>query len=298
MGFLGRSSVSCLIFLATSAASIASTEAGQRRLRRQRIKARSAATQDVVRRECREIVSFKQALRVLVRNFRRSIGLLDRAFRARRIAKVVERKRSESVHQSSINDLADADCRSAIDPIGDQMLTRSMNQRIGRIRDVPLETRPACAVAFLSQTCISTLVAARKLDMRVVVSERNDPAKRALMQPWDTLRKPPIVVPIGSRRIHTARSNRFRKSSRLRSCATRRISSRYRMAPRRWRSNPCSSAARPVEQKGIGIAISAFAQIAGKLPAWTLGGRSRKDGGGRPQTPPDRRIGPRLCDLG
>lgn len=65
--------------------------------------------------------------------------------------------------------------------------------RILRLRKALRTTNPAVAVSFVAQTSILMVIAALGLNMRAVVSERNDPRRQSLGPIWDFLRR--VVYP-------------------------------------------------------------------------------------------------------
>jgi glycosyltransferase involved in cell wall biosynthesis len=65
--------------------------------------------------------------------------------------------------------------------------------RILRLRRALRTANPAVAVSFVAQTSILTIIAALGLNMRAVVSERNDPRRQSLGPIWNFLRR--VVYP-------------------------------------------------------------------------------------------------------
>jgi len=293
--FVGRSGVSAVALSATALVTISSRDAKRRVERRERIRTWSGTARELVRRESTEIVSLNDAVRVFIRNARRSLGPLDRALRTKRLARALERARRKLVNAPPEVDLTgtaelvqtvegvdpvrahviahevDHEITHEVDRAIDEALTRSMAQRVEAIREVLLATRPACVVAFLSQTCISTLIAARGLDMRVIVSERNDPAMQPLAEPWDMLRR----AVYNRADLVTANSHGAVDSlATFVSPAKLRFVPNFVEIPEEDASTERKPAficcARLVEQKAIDVAISAFARIAHEHPEWEL----------------------------
>lgn len=62
------------------------------------------------------------------------------------------------------------------------------SQRIHWLRQHIQDLRPRVVVSFVGSTNIQTLLAARGLDVKVIISERNDPALQTLDRPWEELR--------------------------------------------------------------------------------------------------------------
>ena len=61
--------------------------------------------------------------------------------------------------------------------------------RIWAVREVIRDLHPEMVVSFIEQTNVLALLAARPLDVPVVVSERSDPAKHVISPPWPWLRR-------------------------------------------------------------------------------------------------------------
>ena len=62
-------------------------------------------------------------------------------------------------------------------------------QQISVLRRLFRQTRPRVVVAFLGSTNVTAILAARPLDLTVVISERNDPAIETFDAPWQSLRE-------------------------------------------------------------------------------------------------------------
>ena len=61
-------------------------------------------------------------------------------------------------------------------------------KRIIKLRKIFKKLAPKIVIGFICTTNILTILATRGLNMRVIISERNDPAKQAFGWIWDTLR--------------------------------------------------------------------------------------------------------------
>lgn len=61
--------------------------------------------------------------------------------------------------------------------------------RVARLRGAMRQAKAPCVVSFVGTMNILCILAAMGLGLRVVVSERNDPARQSLGRPWDTLRR-------------------------------------------------------------------------------------------------------------
>jgi len=146
------------------------------------------------------------------------------------------------------------------------------SSRVRRLRRRFLELRPPIIISFLGATNIQTLLAARGLDLRVVISERNDPALQSLDPPWEKLR--PRVYPEAA--LVTANS----------AGALETMSRYVPRAKLRQVLNPLSippcppeilrhgqrfiAVARLVPQKGYDLLLNAFARVAPLAPEWML----------------------------
>jgi glycosyltransferase involved in cell wall biosynthesis len=132
--------------------------------------------------------------------------------------------------------------------------------------------RPRVVISFLSATNIQTLMAARGLDLPVVISERNDPALQKLDPPWETLR--PLVYREAA--LVTANSAgalatmcRFVPEHKLRQVANPLAVPPCATEIQRHQSR-IIFVARLVEQKAPEVLIDAFALIASDFPDWRL----------------------------
>lgn len=61
--------------------------------------------------------------------------------------------------------------------------------RVWRLRRALKDSRARTVLSFIASTNVLTVMAARWLGLRVVVSERNDPARQSLGRAWDALRR-------------------------------------------------------------------------------------------------------------
>jgi glycosyltransferase involved in cell wall biosynthesis len=127
-------------------------------------------------------------------------------------------------------------------------------------------------ISFLGATNIQTVVAARGLATKVIISERNDPALQQLNPPWERLR--PVYYPEAD--IVTANS-----AGAVRTLGQFVPKGKLRQVPNALVIPPCPAGidphqkrfiavARLVDQKGIDILLDAFGLIAPDLPEWEL----------------------------
>jgi glycosyltransferase involved in cell wall biosynthesis len=129
---------------------------------------------------------------------------------------------------------------------------------------------PDVVVSFLGATNILTIASARKLPVRLVISERNDPGRQTLDEPWQTLR--PIVYPLAD--VVTANSHGALE--RMRDYCPREklaylpnpvVAAEGVGSPR---ANAILFLARLVPQKAPEVLVDAFATFARENPEWTL----------------------------
>ena len=132
----------------------------------------------------------------------------------------------------------------------------------------------ATVLAFVGSTNILTVLASTGLGRRVVISERNDPARQSLGRAWDWLRKrlyPRADLVVANSRNAIATMAAFVPSERL-LC----LPNPLRVEPAHLTGPPPVSgpfflaAGRLTRQKGYDILIEAFASLAGSLPSWRL----------------------------
>ncbi len=129
---------------------------------------------------------------------------------------------------------------------------------------------PDVVVSFLGATNILTIASARKLPVRLVISERNDPGRQALDEPWQTLR--PIVYPLAD--VVTANSHgalecmrEYCPPEKLAYLPNPVVAAEGGGSPR---ANAILFLARLVPQKAPEVLIDAFAMFARENPEWTL----------------------------
>jgi glycosyltransferase involved in cell wall biosynthesis len=133
------------------------------------------------------------------------------------------------------------------------------------------EKRPAVIISFLGGSNIQTLLAARDLGIKVVISERNDPALQRLDPPWQRLR--PKIYPQAD--LVTANSVGALKHMPYVPVHKRRQVANPLLIP------PCPQGTerghnrfvyvgRLIKQKAPEVLLAAFARIAGDLPNWRL----------------------------
>ena len=142
--------------------------------------------------------------------------------------------------------------------------------RVSALRKLVHRHEPNVVLSFLGATNITTIASARGLSSRIVISERNDPDRQALDEPWQSLR--PIVYPVAD--LITANSHGAIEHMQH-YCAPAKLS--YLANPvvelpslNRPRSDTVLFLARLVPQKGPDILIDAFAKFVKENPHWSL----------------------------
>lgn len=149
-------------------------------------------------------------------------------------------------------------------------LLRASFWRVKALRVLLKRLRPDAVVSFLGATNIITIAASKGLPTRIVISERNDPARQKLDKPWQDLR--PIIYPLAD--VVTANSHGALKSMES-YCAKAQLA--YVPNPivvpettNEPRMNSILFLGRLVPQKAPDILLDAFALFAKKHPDWTL----------------------------
>ena len=144
--------------------------------------------------------------------------------------------------------------------------------RLRALRRALRESGAAAAVGFVGSTNVLLVLAAFGLRLRVVVAERNDPARQKLPGIWDRLRR--LVYPLAD--VVTANS-----AGALESLARFVPKAKLALVPNPLRQAPSSSAAakdRPTllavgrlhPQKGFDILLEAFAKAREGRADWRL----------------------------
>ena len=159
-------------------------------------------------------------------------------------------------------------------------LLRTSLWRVSALRKLLRRHEPDVVLSFLGATNITTIASAKGLNSRIVISERNDPGRQELDEPWQSLR--PLVYPVAD--VITA--NSYGAIEEMRHyCASAKLG--YVPNPvielsrlNRPRSNAALFLARLVPQKGPDILIDAFAKFVQENPDWSLqiGGDGPMDG--------------------
>ena len=149
-------------------------------------------------------------------------------------------------------------------------LLRMSLWRVSALRKLVRRHEPDVVLSFLGATNITTIASAKGLSTRIVISERNDPDRQELDEPWQSLR--PIVYPAAD--LITANSHgaiefmqHYCTSEKLRYVPNPVIELTSFNQPRL-----CSVLflARLVPQKGPDLLIDAFARFVRENADWSL----------------------------
>ena len=150
-------------------------------------------------------------------------------------------------------------------------LLRRIHWRVEALRKTLKEVEPDVVLSFLGSTNIITVAACHGLRCRVVISERNDPARQELKEPWQSLR--PHIYPLAD--LITANSHGALEqledycfASKLAYVANPVVM--IDEPKRANRANVVLFLARLVHQKAPDILIEAFAKFSREHSDWTL----------------------------
>ena len=143
--------------------------------------------------------------------------------------------------------------------------------RVGALRETIQAMQPDVVLSFLSSTNIITVAAGYGLPYRLVISERNDPARQELQEPWQSLR--PRAYPLAD--LITANSHGALHELEN-YCPTAKLA--YVANPIAISEEPSGTGrtssilflARLVPQKAPDILVEAFAQFSRQHPEWSL----------------------------
>jgi glycosyltransferase involved in cell wall biosynthesis len=149
-------------------------------------------------------------------------------------------------------------------------LLRASSWRVSALRRMLRGLQPDVVLSFLGATNIMTIASAKGIPTRIVISERNDPRRQHLREPWQSLR--PIIYPVAD--VVTANSHGaidemegYCPRAKLGYVPNPVIINGDETRPR---TNSVLFLARLVRQKGPDILIDAFATFLRDNPNWSL----------------------------
>lgn len=146
-------------------------------------------------------------------------------------------------------------------------------QRIARLRATIRQLAPEVVISFLDQTNVLALLAARRLNVPVIVSERTDPAVRPLKRVWRALRR--VTYPHAACVVvQTSRAAAyFRDNEKVRTVVIPNAVERASFVLYSERILPRPNVmgiGRLAPEKGFDLLLRAFALVAAVHPQWSL----------------------------
>jgi GalNAc-alpha-(1->4)-GalNAc-alpha-(1->3)-diNAcBac-PP-undecaprenol alpha-1,4-N-acetyl-D-galactosaminyltransferase len=144
--------------------------------------------------------------------------------------------------------------------------------RILALRRAIRDSGASVVVAFIGRMAVMAVLACRGLPVKVVISERNDPARQSIGFPWDLLRR--RVYPLADTVTANTRGALETMSAYVPAAKLALVPNPV-MAPSALPQPAAEgplflAAGRLSRQKGFDILLDAFARIAGDVPGWRL----------------------------
>ncbi|WP_416358393.1 glycosyltransferase family 4 protein [Aureimonas phyllosphaerae] len=154
--------------------------------------------------------------------------------------------------------------RGAVSAIG------TAGRRVWRLHRALREVGPDVVVSFLVRTNVLTLMAAFRLGVEVVVSERNNPAAQTVGPIWNTLRSRLYPRAFGLVTMTKGALEFFPAPMRRRGWVIPNPVDLPAAGRRRSDGRTLTAVGRLVPQKGFDLLLRAFAEIAPEVPDWRL----------------------------
>jgi glycosyltransferase involved in cell wall biosynthesis len=148
--------------------------------------------------------------------------------------------------------------------------------RVLRLRDELRRLRPDVVISFMDSTNVLTILASRGLGIPVIISERNNPRRRAVGLVWTTLRSllyrraDALVVQSSALRDWAREVAVDARVYIIPNPINPEFNSAAKAAHRRGNGHIVVAMGRLVRQKGFDLLIEAFARCAGQHPEWSL----------------------------
>jgi len=140
---------------------------------------------------------------------------------------------------------------------------------------------PDVVISFLTKTNVMSVLAAWRLGIPIIISERNNPALQHFNKTWTLARSSIYPKAFGLVTITRGALEYFPQELRKRAWVIPNMVDFPPMARRRSTGRNLTAVGRLVDQKGFDLLIQAFAKIAADFPEWSLTiwgeGPERKD---------------------
>ena len=146
----------------------------------------------------------------------------------------------------------------------------AVGMRVRRLRGALRAVRPGIVVSFLVRTNVLTLIAASRLGMEVVVSERNNPQAQTVGPVWNVLRSHLYRRAFGLVTMTKGALESFPASMRKRGWVIPNPVDLPGAGRRRSDGRTLTAVGRLVPQKGFDLLLRAFAEVAPEFPDWRL----------------------------
>ncbi|WP_313804080.1 glycosyltransferase family 4 protein [Sphingobium sp.] len=147
----------------------------------------------------------------------------------------------------------------------------AMLRRLRLLKRTLKEVRPELVVSFLTRTNILSVLAARSLDIPVIVSERNNPALQNAGPVWSRLRRMTYPQAVGLITMTQGAMDWFRVTMDVKGWVIPNpVPPAITGAGHRPQGRTIGAVGRLVPQKGFDLLLNAFARVAERIPDWNL----------------------------